>query len=176
MACDALLNRQADGTNGHQLIELGDITGRALEVVLRRRYEGRGGMERLSDAAPDYPLQPADTAMRLLISSARAGWKSCSCKDDRGRPIFRFCDPFVGSGGFLDSAHPSGPQLRQLAGLPSTSRYAQRRSLPADSRPLLRPGADNSPGMIMKSRINLAAYGQHPRGGPPRWKTSLTSL
>src|SRR5262249_53037679 len=40
MALTPLLNQMADGTNGHHLFELGDITGRALEVVLRRRYEG----------------------------------------------------------------------------------------------------------------------------------------
>ena len=33
-----------DGTNGTNLSEVGDITGRALDVVLRRRFEGKGGM------------------------------------------------------------------------------------------------------------------------------------
>src|SRR5262249_4974878 len=44
MALHALLDQRGDGTNGSLLSEVGDVTGRALDVVLRQRFEGKGGM------------------------------------------------------------------------------------------------------------------------------------
>ena len=54
------MDMRPDGTNGTNLSEVGDITGRALDVVLRRRFEGKGGMGAYSDPQSDHPLHGPD--------------------------------------------------------------------------------------------------------------------
>jgi type I restriction enzyme M protein len=153
MALTPLLNQKADGTNGHHLFELGDITGRALEVVLRRRYEGRGGM---GAYLTPHQITRFVAAMALVDLKREGRLEELLRKDDRGRPIFRFCDPFVGSGGFLiQLIHQAHNYVNSLV------TFDQRRKDEAYQQILDHCflGADNSPGMVMKSRINLAAYG-----------------
>jgi type I restriction enzyme M protein len=153
MALTPLLNQQSDGTNGHRLFELGDITGRALEVVLRRRYEGRGGM---GAYLTPHQITRFTAAMAFADLKREGRLEELLRKDDRGRPTFRFCDPFVGSGGFLiQLIHQAHNYVNSLV------TFDQRRKDDAYQQILdyCFVGADNSPGMVMKSRINLAAYG-----------------
>jgi type I restriction enzyme M protein len=153
MALTPLLNQMADGTNGHQLFELGDITGRALEVVLRRRYEGRGGM---GAYLTPHQITRFTAAMAFVDLKREGRLEELLRKDERGRPTFRFCDPFVGSGGFLiQLVHQAHNYVNSLV------TFDQRRKDEAYQQILDHCflGTDNSPGMVMKSRINLAAYG-----------------
>ena len=168
MALTPLLNQMADGTNGHHLFELGDITGRALEVVLRRRYEGRGGM---GAYLTPHQITRFMAAMAFVDLKREARLEELLRKDERGRPIFRFCDPFVGSGGFLiQLIHQAQNYVNSLV------TFDQRRKDEAYQQILdhCYIGADNSPGMVMKSRINLAAYGST-HAAVRRVDNSLTS-
>lgn len=152
MALTPLFRAFTDGTNGH-LYELGDITGRALEVVLRRRYEGRGGM---GAYLTPHQITRFTAAMAFVDLKREGRLEELLRKDDRGRPTFRFCDPFVGSGGFLiQLIHQAHNYVRSLV------TFDERRQNEAYQQILDHCfiGADNSPGMVMKSRINLAAYG-----------------
>jgi len=148
-----MLSQHADGTNGFHLFELGDVTGRALEVVLRRRYEGRGGM-----GAYLTPHQITRFAAALaFVDLKREGrLEELLRKDKGGRPTFRFCDPFVGSGGFLiQLIH----QVKNYVNSLVTFDARRKKKALHEILDYCLLGADNSPGMIMKSRINLAAYG-----------------
>jgi len=168
MALTPLLNQMADGTNGHHLFELGDITGRALEVVLRRRYEGRGGM---GAYLTPHQITRFTAAMAFVDLKREGRLEELLRKDERGRPIFRFCDPFVGSGGFLiQLIHQAHNYVNSLV------TFDQRRKDEAYQQILDHCflGADNSPGMVMKSRINLAAYGST-HAAVRRVDNSLTS-
>lgn len=152
MALTPLFRAFTDGTNGH-LYELGDITGRALEVVLRRRYEGRGGM---GAYLTPHQITRFTAAMAFVDLKREGRLEELLRKDDRGRPTFRFCDPFVGSGGFLiQLIHQAHNYVKSLV------TFDERRQNEAYQQMLDHcfVGADTSPGMIMKSRINLAAYG-----------------
>ena len=97
MALSPMINQRPDGTNG-LLVGLSDITGRALEVVLRRRYEGRGGM---GAYLTPHQITRFAAAMAFVDLKREGRLEELLRRDDRRRPIFRFCDPFVGSGGFL---------------------------------------------------------------------------
>src|SRR5206468_10572693 len=77
-------------------------------------------------------------------------------KDERGRPTFRFCDPFAGSGGFLiQLIHQAHNYINSIVTYSQFDRDKAYQQI-LDHCFL---GADNSPGMVMKARINLAAYG-----------------
>ena len=153
MALSPLMSQRADGTNGFHLYELGDITGRALEVVLRRRYEGRGGM---GAYLTPHQITRFTAAMAFVDLKREGRLDELLRRDDRGRPTFRFCDPFVGSGGFLiQGIH----QVRKYVSSLVTFGDQQKKKALQDILDYCFLGSDNSPGMIMKSRINLAAYG-----------------
>jgi len=168
MALKPLLNQMADGTNGHHLFELGDITGRALEVVLRRRYEGRGGM---GAYLTPHQITRFTAAMAFVDLKREGRLEELLRKDKSGRPTFRLCDPFVGSGGFLiQLIHQGHSYVNSLV------TFDQRRKDEAYQQILDHcfVGADNSPSMVMKSRINLAAYGST-HAAVQRVENSLTS-
>jgi type I restriction enzyme M protein len=153
MALNPLLSQRRDGTNGFHLFELGDVTGRALEVVLRRKYEGRGGM-----GAYLTPHQVTRfTAAMAFVDLKREGkLEELLHRDERGRPTFRCCDPFAGSGGFLiQLIHQAKNYINSLV----TFDDQRKKTMMQDLLDYCFIGADNSPGMVMKARINLAAYG-----------------
>lgn len=153
MALSPLLNQRSDGTNGFHLVELGDVTGRALEVVLRRRYEGRGGM---GAYLTPHQITRFAAAMAFVDLKCEGRLEELLRKDDRGRPTFRFCDPFVGSGGFLiQLIHQVKNYINSLVTFDDQRKKDTLQQI-LDHCFL---GADNSPGMIMKAHINLAAYG-----------------
>lgn len=153
MALSPMLNQQSDGTNGFHLFELGDVTGRALEVVLRRRYEGRGGM---GAYLTPHQITRFAAAMAFVDLKREGRLEELLRKDDRGRPTFRFCDPFVGSGGFLiQLIHQVKSYINSLV---TFDDQRKKRTL-QEILDYCFIGADNSPAMIMKARINLAAYG-----------------
>jgi type I restriction enzyme M protein len=153
MALSPLLSQRPDGTNGFHLVELGDVTGRALEVVLRRRYEGRGGM---GAYLTPHQITRFAAAMAFVDLKREGRLEGLLRKDDRGRPTFRFCDPFVGSGGFLiQLIHQVKSYINSLV----TFDDQRKKDTLQQILDHCFIGADNSPGMIMKAHINLAAYG-----------------
>ena len=153
MALSALMDMRPDGTNGTNLSEVGDITGRALDVVLRRKFEGKGGM-----GAYLTPSQITRfMAQMVFVDLKREGrMEELLSVDDQGRPTFRFCDPFVGSGGFLIQLID---QVRNYVNSLVAVDLRRRKTIYNKLLDHSFIGADNSPGMILKARINLAAHG-----------------
>ncbi|TWT64405.1 HsdM family class I SAM-dependent methyltransferase [Rubinisphaera italica] len=153
MALSVLMSPRDDKTNGVTLRQIGDVTGRALEVVLRRKYVGRGGM-----GAYLTPQQITKFVAEMVFVDLKREKRLDDLikRDDQDRPTFRFCDPFIGSGGFL------------LQLMNKTTRYieslvtldAKRRDkIIHDVLNSCFVGADRAPGMVMKARINMAAHG-----------------
>ncbi len=153
MALSALMDLKPDGTNGGSLSEVGDITGRALDVVLRRKFEGKGGM-----GAYLTPSQITRFMAQMVFVDLKREdrLKDLLQMDDRGRPTFRFCDPFLGSAGFLIHLID---QVRNYVNTLVAFDKERRQALYNKILDHCFIGADNSPGMILKARINLAAHG-----------------
>ena len=153
MALSVLMSPRGDGTNGVTLRQIGDVTGRALEVVLRRKYVGRGGM-----GAYLTPQQitkfVAEIAFLDLKREKRL--EDLLKRDDKQRPTFRFCDPFIGSGGFeLQLMNKTIHYVESLVTLDTK----RREKIIHDLLNACFVGADRAPGMVMKARINMAAHG-----------------
>ncbi len=153
MALSVLMSPRGDGTNGVTLRQIGDVTGRALEVVLRRKYVGRGGM-----GAYLTPQQITKfvAEMAFLDLKREKRLEDLLKRDDKQRPTFRFCDPFIGSGGFeLQLMNKTIHYVESLVTLDTK----RREKIIHDLLNSCFVGADRAPGMVMKARINMAAHG-----------------
>lgn len=153
MALSVLMSPRTDGTNGLTLRHIGDVTGRALEVVLRRKYVGRGGM-----GAYLTPQQITKFVAEMVFVDLKREKRleDLLKRDDRDRPTFRFCDPFVGSGGFLlQLMNKTVHYVESLVTLDTQ----RREKIIHDLLNSCFVGADRAPGMAMKARINMAAHG-----------------
>lgn len=153
MALSVLMSPRGDGTNGVTLRQIGDVTGRALEVVLRRKYVGRGGM-----GAYLTPQQITKfvAEMAFLDLKREKRLEDLLKRDDKQRPTFRFCDPFIGSGGFeLQLMNKTIHYVESLVTLDAK----RREKIIHDLLNSCFVGADRAPGMVMKARINMAAHG-----------------
>ena len=153
MALSVLMSPRGDGTNGITLRQIGDVTGRALEVVLRRKYVGRGGM-----GAYLTPQQITKFVAEMVFLELKREKRleDLLKRDDQDSPVFRFCDPFVGSGGFLlQLMNKTTHYVESLV----TLDVQRREKIIHDLLNSCFVGADRAPGMVMKSRINMAAHG-----------------
>ena len=167
MALSALLDQRGDGTNGSLLSEVGDVTGRALDVVLRQRFEGKGGM---GAYLTPYQVTRFMAALAFVDLKREGRLADLVATDERGRPTFRFGDPFVGSGGFLIEL------IRQVKTYVNSLVTFDQRRREEKFRQILDYcflGADSSPGMVLKARVNLAAHGDI-HASIRRVKNSLT--
>ena len=151
--------RIADMLNRHQLTspeETGledDILGRAFDVMLRAKFESKGGM-----GIYLTPQQVRDAMVQLaLFDILREDPGTITRRKPRtGELAFRVGDPCCGSGGFLVSAmREVRKHVEKLVGLSEK----QRKELLAEIFSQGFEGADNSPNMVLLARINMALHG-----------------
>jgi type I restriction enzyme M protein len=151
--------RIADMLNRHQLTspeETGledDILGRAFDVMLRAKFESKGGM-----GIYLTPQQVRDAMVQLaFFDILREDPGTITRRDPRtGDLAFRVGDPCCGSGGFLVSAmREVRKHVEKLVGLSDR----QRKELLADIFSRGFEGADNSPNMVLLARINMSLHG-----------------
>lgn len=133
----------------------GDVLGRVFDVFLRGKFESKGGL--------GIYLTPAPVKQAMLAIAFHDLVKETPellvARDERGLPLFRFCDPTCGSYGFgvvamghLDRA------LMEILGqetAPNTSRKRLFREMCEHSF----VGADSAPTMITLARVNMAMLG-----------------
>jgi type I restriction enzyme M protein len=165
--------RIAEMLNRHQLTnpdETGledDILGRAFDVMLRAKFESKGGM-----GIYLTPQQVRDAMVQMAFYDI--------LKEDPGTitrrdPVtddlaFRVGDPCCGSGGFLVTAmREVRKYVDRLVGLSDK----QRHDLLSEIYWRGFEGSDNSPNMVLLARINLALHGD-PKSRVYEAKNSLT--
>lgn len=164
----------AEVLNAHQLtspehsdIE-DDIIGRAFDVMLRAKFEGKGGM-----GVYLTPQQVRDAMVQMAFHDLLAEDPGAITRQDpeTGRVRFRVCDPCCGSSGFLVTAmREVRKQVSKLLGLSDKQRAELLSRIFSDGF----EGADNAPGMILMARINMALHGD-PRARVFRVDNSLTT-
>lgn len=131
----------------------GDVAGRVFDVLLRGKFENKGGMgiyltpRQVTEAAVDmvvYDLTK-DGAGKLIETDPKTGY-----------PKFKVGDLCCGSAGFLIKMlqEIKNHMLTRLGG--NTKHYEEVFDLMKEHSFI---GADNSPGMVLKARLNMAMNG-----------------
>ena len=150
--------RIAEMLNRHQLTspdETGledDILGRAFDVMLRAKFESKGGM-----GIYLTPQQVRDAMVQLaFFDILREDPGTVTRRNAQTGDLgFRVGDPCCGSGGFLVSGmREVRKYVEKLVGLSEK----QRRELLAEIFSRGFEGADNSPNMVLLARINMALH------------------
>jgi len=138
----------------HTLRELDDdILGRAFDVMLRAKFESKGGV---GIYLTPQPVRDAMVEMAFHDIAAEDQGAITRRDPKTGRPAFRVADPCCGSGGFLITAmrrvykHVNG-----LMGLDDTQKHDLLEEIYTDCF----VGADNAPGMVLMARINMSLHG-----------------
>lgn len=130
-----------------------DILGRAFDVMLRAKFESKGGV---GIYLTPQPVRDAmiDMAFHDILKEDRG---IITGRDPKtGRPSLRVCDPCCGSGGFLVTAmRRARSHVHSLMGLDDGQKEALLKEIYADCF----IGADNAPGMVLMARINMALHG-----------------
>lgn len=130
-----------------------DILGRAFDVMLRAKFESKGGMgiyltpQQVRDAMVQIAFHDILTDDPGLITRQESG---------TGAVEFRVCDPCCGSGGFLVTGmREVRKQVNKLLGLSEQQRSTLLGRIFSEGF----EGADSSPNMILLARINMALHG-----------------
>ena len=135
-----------------------DIVGRAFDVMLRGKFEGKGGM-----GVYLTPQQVRDSMVQMVFHDILTEDPGLITRTSAqtGRPEFRVCDPCCGSAGFLvTSMREVRKHVEKLVGMSE----AQRALLLRDIFHHGFEGADNASNMVLLARINMALHGDtHPR-------------
>jgi len=135
-----------------------DMVGRAFDVMLRRKFEGKGGM-----GVYLTPQQVRDAMVQMVFHDLLAEDPGLLTRIDpeTGRPGVRICDPCCGSAGFLvTSMREVRKHVEKLVGMS----LAQRSQLLKEVFRYGFIGADNASNMVLLARINMALHGDtHPR-------------
>lgn len=164
----------ADMLNRHHLTnpdETGledDIVGRAFDVILRAKFESKGGM-----GIYLTPQQVRDAMVQMAFHDILKENPAAITKRDpkSGVPSFRVCDPSCGSGGFLVTAmREVRKHVSKLVGLSAQ----QQHDLLSDIFAQGFEGADNAHGMVLMARINMALHGD-PKARVFSVRNSLTA-
>lgn len=145
-----------------------DILGRAFDVMLRAKFESKGGM-----GVYLTPQQVRDAMVQMAFHDLLAEDPGLLTRKDpsSGEPVFRVCDPCCGSAGFLVTAmRVVRKHVSKLLGLSD----AQRGELLSEVFSHGFEGADNSPDMVPLARINMALHGD-PSARVFRVSNSLTA-
>ncbi|MCB1064812.1 MAG: N-6 DNA methylase [Verrucomicrobiae bacterium] len=164
----------AEMLNRHHLIEPhqtgveDDILGRAFDVMLRGKFEGKGGM-----GVYLTPQQVRDAMIQMAfydIEQENAG--TLTRRDpSTGKPVFHVCDPCCGSGGFLvTSMRALRKHVEKLVGLSKKQQEELLQEIYTEGF----VGCDNAPGMVLLARINMALHGD-PNARVFRVENSLTT-
>ncbi len=144
----------------------GDVLGRVFDVLLRGKFENKGGM-----GIYLTPRQVTEAAVDIVMHDLRKTPDKIVKVGTDGMPEFKMIDGCCGSGGFIiKMLHEiKRYMLHELAGDSAT--YQKRFELMKEHSFV---GADNSPGMILKARINMALHGA-PKAPIFKTDNSLTS-
>lgn len=138
----------------HTLSDLNDdILGRAFDVMLRAKFESKGGV-----GIYLTPQQVRDAMVEVVFFDILKEDPGLLTRRDpkTGRPIFRMSDLCSGSGGFLVTAmREVRRRVNALMGLTDD----QKKTLLRDLYEHCFIGMDNAPGMVLMARINMALHG-----------------
>jgi type I restriction enzyme M protein len=130
-----------------------DILGRAFDVMLRAKFESKGGM-----GIYLTPQQVRDAMVQMAFHDILKEDPALITRKDpkTGLTEFRVCDPCSGSAGFLITGmREVRNQVRKLLGLSEK----QRAELLSQIYSQGFEGADSSPNMVLLARINMALHG-----------------
>lgn len=131
----------------------GDVAGRVFDVLLRGKFENKGGM-----GIYLTPRQVTEAAAEMVVydlTKDGAG-KLIGIDPKTGYPTFKVGDLCCGSAGFLIKMlqEIKNHMLTRLGG--NTKHYEEVFELMKEHSFI---GADNSPGMVLKARLNMAMNG-----------------
>jgi type I restriction enzyme M protein len=149
-----------------------DVLGRAFDVFLRANFESKGGLGIYLTPAPVKQAMLALAFHDIKESTEDAA--HLVARDGQGLPVFRFCDPACGSGGFLSVALNHLRRTLDEIGGKATASADARKKLFAEMCEHSFLGADSSPQMVMLARVNMALLGA-PRAKIFYTQNSLTS-
>ncbi len=145
-----------------------DMVGRAFDVMLRGKFEGKGGM-----GVYLTPQQVRDAMVQMVFHDLLTEDPGLLTRIDpkTGQPELRVCDPCCGSAGFLiTSMRQVRKHVEKLVGMSQAQRAKLRRDIFHHGF----EGADNASNMVLLARINMALHGDtYPRVF--RTSSSLTS-
>ena len=131
----------------------GDVLGRVFDVLLRGKYENKGGM-----GIYLTPRQVTEAAVEMVMHDlTHHGAARIIGKDSKsGIPTLRMLDPCCGSAGFLIKA------LEEIKKYMLTELSGNKEHHRAQFKEMLDHcfvGADRSSGMVLKARLNMALHG-----------------
>lgn len=129
----------------------GDVLGRVFDVLIRGKFENKGGM-----GIYLTPRQVTEAAVEMVMHDLKKSPGKIIKLNKNNIPEFKVLDGCCGSGGFLIKILEEIKQylLIELAG--DRKQWAERFEKMKEHSIV---GADNSPGMILKARINMALHG-----------------
>ena len=131
----------------------GDVLGRVFDVLLRGKYENKGGM-----GIYLTPRQVTEAAVEMVMHdlTEQGAAKIIATDPKAGIPTLRILDPCCGSAGFLIKAleEIKNYMLYELSG-----NKEQHKALFNQMLDHCFVGADRSSGMVLKARINMALHG-----------------
>lgn len=131
----------------------GDVAGRVFDVLLRGKFENKGGM-----GIYLTPRQVTEAAAEMVVYdlTKEGAGKLIEIDPKTGYPTFKVGDLCCGSAGFLIKMlqEIKNHMLTKLGG--NTKHYEEVFELMKEHSFI---GADNSPGMILKARLNMAMNG-----------------
>ncbi|MEW8552654.1 MAG: N-6 DNA methylase [Candidatus Thiodiazotropha sp.] len=130
-----------------------DILGRAFDVMLRAKFESKGGM-----GIYLTPQQVRDAMVQIVLHDILKEDPGLITRQETrtGSVQFRVCDPCCGSGGFLVTGmREVRKQVNKLLGLSELQRATLLGRIFSEGF----EGADSSPNMILLARINMALHG-----------------
>ena len=170
----ATYSRVAEMLNRHELMSPedtnleDDVLGRAFDVMLRGKFESKGGM-----GIYLTPQQVRDAMVQMaFFDIVKEDSGKITRRDPKtGKPDFHVCDPCCGSAGFLVTAmREVRKHVQKLLGLSKEQQAELLRDIFAEGF----VGADSSPNMVLLARINMALHGD-PRARAFRTENSLNS-
>ncbi|MCW6078095.1 class I SAM-dependent DNA methyltransferase [Clostridium sporogenes] len=143
-----------NGEKHGTLLDLtGDVAGRVFDVMLRGKFENKGGM-----GIYLTPRQVTEAAVEMVVHdlTKEGAGKLIEIDPKNGYPKFKVGDLCCGSAGFLIKMlqEIKTHMLTKLGG--NTKHYEQVYELMKEHSFI---GADNSPGMVLKARLNMAMNG-----------------
>ena len=131
----------------------GDVLGRVFDVLLRGKFENKGGM-----GIYLTPRQITEAAVEMVIHDlTEKGAAKIIEKDPKtGLPTLRILDTCCGSAGFLIKALS---EIKNYLLYDLSGDKKQHEALFKEMLEHTFVGADNSPGMVLKARLNMALHG-----------------
>ncbi|PGD70267.1 HsdM family class I SAM-dependent methyltransferase [Bacillus wiedmannii] len=131
----------------------GDVLGRVFDVLLRGKYENKGGM-----GIYLTPRQVTEAAVEMVMHDlTNQGASKIISKDPKtGIPTLRVLDPTCGSAGFLIKI------LEEIRNYMLYELSGNKEHHKAQFEKMLNHcfvGADRSSGMVLKARVNMALHG-----------------